>query len=162
MKKNIYIKCPSGSTPKQIEPKVTGEVLIEGFQGMGGLAVEFRDRMVYPTTELGINLKLMTREPGRMNVGDYHAGIIMCDGDVHFTFLENAFEKKKMSVTQRNPHIYEGKMININRKDDGRLYPTFNRPHYSPGFTFQHFCVEAAEELMAVAGLLEKGEGVRV
>jgi hypothetical protein len=28
-------------------------------------------------------------------------------------------------VVQRNPHVYEGKYINVNRKKDGTLYPTF-------------------------------------
>ena len=64
-------------------------------------------------------------------------------------------EKKKLVVTQRNPHVYVGKRININRKEDGTLYPTFNRPRYSESFNFQDFCREAAEELLMVSGLIE-------
>ena len=56
----------------------------------------------------------------------------------------------------RNPHVYLGKRINVNLKDDGTLYPTFNRPQYTESFTFQDFCREAAEELLAVAGLVEE------
>ena len=66
-------------------------------------------------------------------------------------------EKKKVVVTMRNPHVYLGKRINVNRKDDGTLYPTFNRPRYTKDFAFQDFCREAAEELLAVAGLVEEG-----
>ena len=108
----------------------------------------------FPTTELDVDLKLMTREPGRMPVSAYLDGMITHDGEDHFTFVQNASEKKE--PTPRNPHVYIGKRINVNRKDNGTLYPTFNRPGYTDDFTFQDFCREAAEELLAVAGLVGK------
>lgn len=70
----------------------------------------------YPNTELGIDLKLMTKEPGRMAVGEYLDGAITHDGEDHFTFVQNDQEKKLQKVVQRNPHVYEGKYINVNRK----------------------------------------------
>ena len=78
----------------------------------------------YPNTELGIDLKLMTKEPGRMAVGEYLDGAITHDEEDHFTFVQNDSEKKMLKVVQRNPHVYEGKYINVNRKKDGTLYPT--------------------------------------
>ena len=114
----------------------------------------FKD--IFPNTELSVDLKLLTREPGRMAVGAYLDGTITHDGEDHFTFIQNASEKKKAEVTLRNPHVYLGHRINVNRKDDGTLYPTFNRPRYTKDFTFQDFCREAAEELLVVAGLVEK------
>ena len=109
---------------------------------------------LYPNNELCVDLKLMTREPGRMPVGAYLDGAITHDSEEHFTFVQNALDNKVVS-TKRNPHVYRGKRININRKDDGTLYPTFNRPQYTESLTFQDFCREAAEELLAVAGLVE-------
>ena len=44
----------------------------------------------YPNTELGIDLKLMTKEPGRMVVGEYLDGAITNDGEDHFTFVLDA------------------------------------------------------------------------
>lgn len=70
----------------------------------------------YPNTELGIDLKLMTKEPGRMAVGEYLDGAITHDGEDHFTFVQNDQKKKLQKVVQRNPHVYEGKYINVNRK----------------------------------------------
>ena len=60
------------------------------------------------------------------------------------------------SATKRNPHVLELNWINVNRKDDGTLYPTFNRPRYTEDFTFQDFCRKAAEELLMVAGSFDK------
>lgn len=106
----------------------------------------------YPNTELGIDLKLINRKPGRLGIGEYLDGVITHDGEVHFTFVQNDSEKKKDKVVQRNPHVYEGTYINVNRKKDGTLYPTFNRPQFSERFTFQDFCQGAANELRIISG----------
>lgn len=156
MKKDFISVRPSGT--KKHEPKVIGEVLNEFFRSNEPLAVAFRDRLFkdfFPDTHLDVDLKLITREPGRMPVGGYLDGAITHDDENHFTFIQNDPEKKKV-VTMRNPHVYLGKRINVNCKDDGTLYPTFNRPQYTESFTFQDFCREAAEELRMIAGFVEE------
>lgn len=125
----------------------------------GGGNLPFKD--IYPTTELGVDLKLLTRRKGRMDVGEVRPGAITRDGEEHFTFVESAIGKKP--EYKRNSHVLELLRINVVRKDDGTLYPTFTRPRYNEKFTFQDFCREAAEELLMVAGksdylgLVEKG-----
>ena len=114
------------------------------------------NHILFPNTELGIDLKLMTRKPGRLAVGEYLDGTITRDGEDHFSFIQDDSNKKKVKVIQRNPHVYEGTFININRKPDGTLYPTFNRPRYTKKFTFQDFCWEAANELRMVVGEMAK------
>ena len=79
-----------------------------------------KEKGFYPNTELGIDLKLITRKPGRLGIGEYLDGAITHDGEDHFTFVQNDSEKKKEKVVQRNPHVYEGTYINVNRKNDGR------------------------------------------
>lgn len=149
-------KRPLGS--EKSEPKVIGEVLNEYFASNEPLARAYRERL-HPDTHLDVDLKLLTRKPGRMNIGDYLGGVITRDGEDHFSFTESDTEKKRVMVEQRNPHIYEGLRINVNRKNNGEPYPTFNRPKYTKNFTFQDFCREAAEELIAVAGLIENEIG---
>ena len=61
----------------------------------------------YPNTELGIDLKLITRKPGCLGMGEYLDGAITHDGEDHFTFVQNDSEKKKDKVVQRNPHVYD-------------------------------------------------------
>ena len=121
-------------------------------EGITGKTTIMSNHNFYPNTELGIDLKLMTKEPGRMAVGEYLDGAITHDGEDHFTFVQNDQEKKLQKVVQRNPHVYEGKYINVNRKKDGTLYPTFNRPQFSERFTFQDFCQGAADELRIISG----------
>ena len=119
------------------------------------------EKRFYPNTELGIDLKLIIRKPGRLGIGEYLDGAITHDGEDHFTFVQNDSEKKKEKVVQRNPHVYEGICINVNRKKDGTLYPTFNRPQFTEKFTFQDFCLQAAKELWVISGQ-EKGQPINM
>lgn len=47
---------------------------------------------LYPNTELDVDLKLVTQEQGRMELGEYLDGMITRDGEDHFTFVENDTE----------------------------------------------------------------------
>ena len=157
--KNDFIFRKLAGSKRMNEHRRLSEVLNEYFAGNSPLAVAYRDRLFknfHPDTHLDVDLKLLTCEPGHTPVGAMLDGTITRDEVNHFCFIQNDPEKKKVLVTMRNPHVYLGKRINVNRKDDGTLYPTFNRPQYTESFTFQDFCREAAEELLAVAGLVEE------
>lgn len=108
----------------------------------------------HPNTELVVDLKLLTRQMKRMAIGEYLGGTIKRDGDYHYTFVENG--DKAGTRVRRHPTIFSGKCINLHRRENGMPYPTFNRPLYTPEFTFRDFCQKAAEELLAVAGHVEK------
>lgn len=149
----------SGSASSH-EPRLVGEIINDILQSNSPLARGYRQhQQAYPNTELCVDLKLLTREPGRIRIGNYLDGAITRDADDHFLFIENASAKKRNDVQQRNPHIYHGVYININRKPNGTLYPTFNRPQFNEQFTFLEFCRKAAEELMQVASGFATGLG---
>lgn len=78
---------------------------------------------LYPNTELDVDLKLVTQKQGHMELGEYLNGMITRDGEDHYTFVENATEERK--ATRRNPSIYMGQWINVKRRADGTVYPTF-------------------------------------
>lgn len=152
----------AGSKKQASEPRRIGQVIIDDilFSNEHPLGTGYQQRKLfkdlYPNTELAIDLKLITCQPGRMSVGTYLDGVITRVSENGFCFFQNNEEKKRLMLTPRNPHIYTGKRINVNRKENGMLYPTFNRPSYTKDFSFQDFCREAAEELLIVAGLIEK------
>ena len=153
---------------KQYGPRLVGEILHDYLENSNEpFARAFREHTaeaereadqlfvdIHPNTELCIDLKLMTRQPGRMPVGEYLPGMLTRDGEDHFLFIENG--DRKRVVAHRNPRIYRGRYINVVRHADGSLVLTFNRPTLNENFTFQDFCREAAGELLAVAGLIEE------
>ena len=82
-----------------------------------------------------------------------YTGVLTRDGREHFTFLEDAQERK---LVRRHPLIYKGYCINVTRRPDGTLIPHFRQPQYTRYYTFRDFCREAAEELLMMAGLGEE------
>ena len=139
---------PSGS--KTSEPRVTNKVLDKCLKSNKSQFMGF-----YPHTEPCVDLKLMTCKQGRMAVGDLLGGLITRDEEDHYTFFENTKVLNKIA-NPRNPIVRFGKNINIHRKPDGTMYPTFNRPVITDEHSFAVFCCEAAEELLFVAGLVGK------
>ena len=136
-------------------PRLAGDILGEMLQSDTPLACGWRRyRMAtYPHTEPCIDLKLLTRHRGRLPIGGYLGGVITHDGEGHYSFVESAREGWWIPQ-QRNPHIYEGRFVNVNRRPDGSLYPSLTRPPYTEAFTFRHFCLAAAEELRMVADMI--------
>lgn len=104
----------------------------------------------YPNTELGVDLKLVTQEQGRMELGEYLDGMITRDGEDHFTFVENTKEQRK--AERRNPTIYMGQWINVKRRADGTVYPTFKRTKSIGAGKLGDYAVSTTCELLMVVG----------
>lgn len=131
------------------------------------LAVEIDEdllfKKLFPNTEMAVDVKIYADKPGRMAVGDTIAATVTRDGEDHFTILQMAREKLRNLTSRtkpkvkRNPIILPGTYINVHEAEDGTRYPTFNRPEYTENFTFYDLCLGAAQELLAVAGLVGKG-----
>ena len=102
-------------------------------------------------TDLCMDVKTLLRTDKATKRGKNYRGVLMRDGENHYTFMESL-----PATVKRNPHVYMGKRINVSRADDGTLYPTFNHPRYTEKFKFRDFCREAAEELLHVSGLIEE------
>ena len=105
---------------------------------------------LYPNTELDVDLKLVTQEQGRMELGEYLDGMITRDGEDHFTFVENDTEQRK--AERRNPSIYMGQWINVKRRADGTVYPTFKRTKSIGAGKLGDYAVNTTCELLMVAG----------
>lgn len=104
----------------------------------------------YPNTELGVDLKLVTQKQGPMELGEYLDGMITRDGEDHFTFVVNATEQRK--AERRNPSIYEGQWINVKRRADGTVYPTFKRTKSIGAGKLGDYAVSTTCELLMVVG----------
>lgn len=105
---------------------------------------------LYPNTELGVDLKLVTQKQGRMELGEYLDGMITRDGEDHFIFVENATEQRK--AERRNPTIFSGQWINVKRRADGTVYPTFKRTKRIGAGELGDYAVSTTCELLMVAG----------
>lgn len=105
---------------------------------------------LYPNTELDVDLKLVKQEQGRIELGEYLDGMITRDGEDHFTFVENDTERGK--AERRNPSIYMGQWINVKRRADGTVYPTFKRTKGIGAGKLGDYAVSTTCELLMVVG----------
>lgn len=161
-----FEKRPSGSH----EPKTVGEILDEMLRSDSRFAAAYRRykeaaddeaevetgrlfRDLFPDTHLCVDLKLITRQQGRIPVGAYFDGIITRTGEDQFIFTEKVTVKKAKKV-QRNPIIFAGGCVNVHLLANGTKRLDFNRPHFYSDFTFRDFCVAAAQELLTISRLL--------
>lgn len=110
-------------------------------------------------THLCVNLKTRLVSDKQMVKGKAYRGILRYDVTIEDFLYEELFTFTENQVStdgKRNPCVYKGKCVNVHQQADGSLYPTLKRPRFTVDYTFKDFCREAAEELTAVAGLVEK------
>lgn len=105
---------------------------------------------LYPNTETCVDLRTQLQEQGPMELGEMLHGMIVRDGEDHFTFTEDAAERRK--AERRNPTIYMGQWINVKRRADGTVYPTFKRTKGIGAGKLGDYAVNTTCELLMVAG----------
>jgi hypothetical protein len=138
---------------EQYGPRPVGEILNEILQnGDSPLAVAYRDRL-HPNTELCVDLKLLTRQPGRLPVGKSLGGALAHNGEQEYTFVEG-----QPKVTYRRyPLVFSGFYVNIHRHDDGTLHPSLKRVAVTEDFDIEGYAKVVALELnRALNGLVKK------
>ena len=173
MKKDLEMRRPSGSR-RMYEPRVIGDIINEMLLSNEPLANAFRNwiaerektraaeeqansgllfRDLFPNTEPCIDLKLLTRRQGRLEVGTILPGIITRDGEEHYTFRET----QPSTAGKRNPRVFEGKCITVTRRDDGTLRPNFRPLTMGADFNPATYATNVANELLwALTSLLGK------
>lgn len=155
-KKDFFEGRKSDRAAGSNNPRLIGEVINEFLHGQTPFARARRHRKgrawtgLYPNTELDVDLKLVTQEQGPMELGEYLDGMITRDGEDHFTFVENATEQRK--TERRNPSIYMGQWINVKRRADGTVYPTFKRTKGIGAGKLGDYAVSTTCELLMVVG----------
>ena len=140
------------------DPKTIGEIIERMFRSNSAFSRAYLEHLehAFPNTEPCIDLKLITREPGRMEIGEIKSGMITRDGDDHYSFVENAAERKPRKTVTPNPCIFEGECINVRRRHDSTPYVTLKRPPYEGTDGFSWFCRKAAQELLTMAEAFER------
>lgn len=143
-------------TERTQEPRLINDIINDLLNGQAPFARARRHRSgrawtgLYPNTELDVDLKLVTQKQGRMELGEYLDGMITRDGEDHFTFVENDTEQRK--AERRNPSIYMGQWINVKRRADGTVYPTFKRTKGIGAGKLGDYAVNTTCELLMVVG----------
>ena len=136
------------------EPRLLGSIFSEMLQSNSPFSNAFCERLkgLHPNSEVCVDLKLYTFEPGRIPLDSCVVGAIARDGDAHYTFTETLPWSSK-----RNPRLFNGKYISITQQDNGSLRPNFKPLKIDKDFTVDGYALGVCNELrMALNGLVKE------
>jgi len=115
-------------------------------------------------TNLGCDVKTLLHSDVHMRTGKEYQGVLRLDSDdivdeflcrdPHYTFVEIV----PQSTGKRNPHVYDGRLVTITRKDDGSLCPNLKQmPKLGANLSVDNYAFEVYRELcQGLKGLIEK------
>lgn len=113
--------------------------------------------LLYPNTELCIDLKLWTLEPRRLPVGKRLDGILEHTDETTFTFYQSPVQRSG-SPMRISRMLIPGIYVNVRQRADGSYSVNLLRPLLTDRKSVAVFCNGAARELLSVAALLDTAE----
>lgn len=109
-------------------------------------------------TDLCVNLKTFLLHDRVAQTGKGYDGTLTRDEEEHFTFVEASIKAVATKV-KRNPPVYQGQYINVNRASDGTCRPFFKRVCLNLVSDIEALANAIAEELVeAYQGLGQKSK----
>ena len=117
----------------------------------------------HTNTDLGCDVKTILRSDCKMKVNKEYLGILRLDSeptvdeflcrDPHYTFTEMT----PTPVAKRNPHVFDGELITVTRRDDGSLRLNFKELKTGAGFGLERYALGVYNEIcIALGGLIEE------
>lgn len=177
MKKVLNFNFRAGSRNSN-EPRLIGDILAEMFSSNSPLAKAIRQSVAsykYATaerkadtedadaegkaaaegnsgwflnTELCSDIKTYLCFDRIAKIGKVYKGLLRRDSDDHFSFLE-CRRSASANANIRNPHVFEGKYINVTRRmKDGHIRFNFKEVDFGGRFNPMSFAIGVMKEII--------------
>ena len=166
MKKVFNFNFQAGSR-KTDEPRLIGDILAEMFSSKSPLAKGIRQSVAshkyadaerkadaadnsgwFRNTELCSDIKTYLCFDRIAKIGKVYKGLLRRDSDDHFSFLECRRSASANAII-RNPHVFEGKYINVTRRmKDGHIRFNFKEVDFGGRFNPMSFAIGVMKEII--------------
>lgn len=124
---------------KTDEPRLIGDILAEMLSSAG--SGWFRN------TDLCVDIKTFLCRDRIAKIGKDYAGVLCRDTDDHYSFVETATPVANAII--RNPHVFEGKYINVTRRlKDGHIRFNFKEVDFGGRFNPMSFAIGVMKEII--------------
>lgn len=157
----------AGSEQKN-EPRLLGSIVDEMLHGNSPLAIGYRQYIASQentaeetesgwngNTDLCMDVKTFLREDRITKIGKDYPGVLRRNTDDHYSFVETI--PMTSTAGKRNPHVFDGKLITVTRRDDGSYRPNFKPMKVDEDFSIVAYAYGVAKELIkALKGLIEE------
>lgn len=101
----------------------------------------------FRNTELCVDVKTFLRHDRIAKIGKNYTGVLCHDKDDHYAFVETGLTAANANI--RNPHIFEGKYINVTRRlRDGHVRFNFKDVDFGVGFNPSSFAIAVMKEIL--------------
>lgn len=102
----------------------------------------------FRNTELCSDLKTLLLHDRIAKLGKVYKGLLRRDSDDHFSFLE-CRRSANANANIRNPHVFEGKYINVTRRlMDGHIRFNFKEVDFGGRFNPMSFAIGVMKEII--------------
>ena len=149
------------------EPRLIGDILAEMFSSNSPLAKAIRQSVAshkyadaegkaaaegnsgwFRNTELCSDIKTYLCFDRIAKIGKVYKGLLRRDSDDHFSFLECRRSASANAII-RNPHVFEGKYINVTRRlMDGHIRFNFKEVDFGGRFNPMSFAIGVMKEII--------------
>lgn len=177
MKKVLNFNFRAGSRNSN-EPRLIGDILAEMFSSKSPLAKAIRQSVAshkyadaegkadtedadaegkaaaagnsgwFRNTELCSDIKTYLCFDRIAKIGKVYKGLLRRDSDDHFSFLECRRSANANAII-RNPHVFEGKYINVTRRmKDGHIRFNFKEVDFGGRFNPMSFAIGVMKEII--------------
>ena len=177
MKKVLNFNFRAGSRNSN-EPRLIGDILAEMFSSGSPLAKAIRQSVAshkyadaegkadaedadaerkaaaegnsgwFRNTELCSDIKTYLCFDCIAKIGKVYKGLLRRDSDEHFSFLECRRSASANAII-RNPHVFEGKYINVTRRmKDGHIRFNFKEVDFGGRFNPMSFAIGVMKEII--------------
>ena len=177
MKKVLNFNFRAGSRNSN-EPRLIGDILAEMFSSNSPLAKALRQNVAsykyataerkadaedadaerkadaadnggwFRNTELCSDIKTFLCFDRIAKIGKVYKGLLRRDSDDHFSFLECRRSANANAII-RNPHVFEGKYINVTRRmKDGHIRFNFKEVDFGGRFNPMSFAIGVMKEII--------------
>ena len=101
----------------------------------------------FRNTDLCMDVKTFLRHDRIAKIGKNYTGVLCHDKDDHYAFVETGLTAANANI--RNPHIFEGKYINVTRRlRDGHIRFNFKDVDFGVGFNPLSFAIAVMREIL--------------
>lgn len=120
------------------EPRLIGDILEEMLSSAG--SGWFRN------TDLCVDIKTFLCRDRIAKIGKVYKGLLRRDSDEHLSFFEC---RPSANAIIRNPHVFEGKYINVTRRlMDGHIRFNFKEVDFGGRFNPMSFAIGVMKEII--------------
>lgn len=101
----------------------------------------------FRNTDLCVDVKTFLRHDRIAKIGKNYTGVLCRDTDDHYAFVETGLTAANANI--RNPHIFEGKYINVTRRmRDGHIRFNFKEVDFGGRFNPLSFAIAVMKEIL--------------